>query len=200
MIAFSLATSFCKIYEFSLNSETPQNLEYPVMSVFANRERIWFVVIYAFHYITNDFILLVLNFAIDLKLFFITRANLKAIKDNLFAMNQREDVKQMNSQLEEIRSSETNINKLVIYSFLVYLFCRIPELLCYLHLLFVQDLSEYGFDYYSFCQTVTCGLLINSIHFLYMLTYISNFCFYYKFNKIFRQGVKKMFTKHHGKI
>lgn len=164
-----------------------------VFSVLNLRESAWFLYSYIMHYAINDILLLFINFLIDLKLFIVLRGHLVVKRRNIQLCNLTQAKK-----LAEIRKAESNSNKLVIYSFIVYLICRLPELVFYTHLLFVHDNSIDYFDYYTFCESSICYLFVNCIHFLYMLSYLSNILIYYELNKTFRHALKKYFgiTRH----
>ena len=96
-------------------------------------------------------------------------------------------------KLEEIQTAQANANKLIIYTFLIYMLCRLPELAFYVFLLFLKSDDVFSLSFTSICQTSICYLARNCIQYLYMLSYTTNIFFYYKFNKPFRFGLKLLF-------
>ena len=187
---YKLFNCLCKVLEFEMKTNSFDSLEHPEFNILHIRGKTWFIAIYSIHYLLNDSVLLLLNFVIDLKLFFVIRRDLATKRFNIEQRNSSKSTAGSKS-LDDIEKSESNINKMVIYSFLVYLICRVPELVFYLHLLFIENNQLRYFDYYTFCQISLCYLLINLIQYLYMLSYLTNIFFYYKFNKTFRLALRK---------
>ena len=142
----------------------------------------WFVLIYLFHYLFNDFFILLANLIFDIVLVKEIRKNLKQKK----ALQLKSNSAQSEKILEEIATVEKNTIKLVVYPLLMYLLCRVPELVVYLLFLFNV--------YPKFCYNELCPLLLNVIQYLYVISYITNLFFYFKFYKVFRVSFKKSFS------
>jgi len=87
-------------------------------------------------------------------------------------------------KMEKIDAAEKNTNRMIIFTLIVYTFCRLPELVCYFFLIF---------PFYSIVLIFSHGpLIINLIQCLFVLSYSTNFFFYFHFNKSFNEGFKKM--------
>ena len=75
---------------------------------------------------------------------------------------------------------------MIVSSIFLYFFCRLPELvgkvIFYTRTLFVNA---------NECSTaIFCYLLLNTIEYLYMISYIFNIFLYYKFNSNFKVGLR----------
>ena len=162
------------------------------MTILDNRDQVWFIVIYSLHYVLNNGFLLFANMIIDVRLFFCIRKQLAKKRNNIMNM---EISHSMSKNLHEIKRAESNATKLVIFPLIVYMFCRLPELVFHLHIFFIVDNSIISFDYFTFCRFSVCLLLINTIQYLYMISYLTNLFFYIKFNKQFRMGLRKFIKR-----
>ena len=170
IVILSLVTCSCKIFEFSTRQTRAQDLEYPEFSILLANSHIWFQIIYAFHYLLNDFFLLVLNFSVDLKLVLVIRRNLRKKRANIKALDTHSTTDNpRKAALEIVEKAESNTNKLIGYTFIIYLFCRIPELIFYLSLLFFHPVDGDVSSFAYICFNTLCYLLVNSIQYLYML-------------------------------
>ena len=192
IFSFSLLSCSCKFFEYLTYDVDQESAEYPELVIKWISNSAAVISIYVVHYLLNDLVLLLLNFVIDLKLFLVVRRNLAAKKENLMNKSEKND-RSLPTKLKEIKNSMTNSNKLVIYSFLVYIFCRLPELVAYMHVLFLRSDSKHVFSYWDFCGDSLCALVVNVIHYLYMISYITNSVFYYKFNQKYRQAFHRLF-------
>ena len=150
----------------------------------------WFRILHCVHYVFNDFILVVINIVIDILLVKLIRRDLR-IKLNFSINSLSIKPDHMKKTLEEVKKAEENTNKMIIFLFLIYFLCRIPELIFSIILLFrfikIKD------TFFKMCSLTVCQLLNNIIQYTYMLSYITNIFFYIKFNRPFRHGLKCFF-------
>ena len=196
-LLLSLLTSANKIFEYRTKGNYYSQLEFPSLNMFDLIEsKHWFIVfIYLFHYIFNDFFLLILNLIIDIRLVILVRRDLStkrrfAIKN--FNSNKSSNVstvleKNLKKTLDEISVAEKNTNKMIIYSFIVYLLCRLPELCLYFYLILCDE--SIVFVIHSLGPVA-----INVVECMYVLSYSFNLFFYFKFNKNFRDAFKNFFN------
>ena len=197
-ILISAATSFGKIFENNVDGVYLSQIEFPPLNFFdLFRANKWFqIVCYIFHYVINDFFLYAFNLIVDILLVRKIRGDLKFkktfLKEN-FNKNCNQNsvlLKKFNDGLNEIAKAERGTNKLLIYSFFVYTFCRFPELCFYLYIL-LADKSQ------QFIMHTLGPLTINVVEYLYIVSYSFNLFFYFKFNKNFRDAFKNLFGKSH---
>ena len=183
--ALSALLCSCKCFEYELNAMETQD-EYPELGLFWNRQYIWFKIIYLVHYIFNDGVILALNFFVDILLVVEIKKDLK-IKKKLRRKN-------IDNEVEEVRK---NLKKMIIYILIVIAFCRLPEFILYLFMLFFTfnkfQMSDYYNNILSICQLDFCPLLIDIIQFMYHCSYLTNLLFCYKFNKHFRRAFREFF-------
>ena len=196
VISFSLVTCLCKFFEYTTEPKTNASIEYPSLDIIFQRSSFAFSAAYIVHYVLNDLIILCLNFFIDLLLLLTIRKDLTIKRHNLVGMTAA--VASIDTRLDLINKTEKKTNRMPIYTLIVYVFCRFPELIVYLHLMFIRNLSadQLDYDYYSMCLISICILLANIIQYLYMLSYIANLFFYFKFNRSFRRGFKVCFGRY----
>ena len=147
-----------------------------------------YLAIYLIHFLFNDFILLIANFLVDIFLVKNMRSLLKKKKEfnrKIYHESNKKNQEAL-SNLKEIKSSEKSTNKMLIYSFVTFFFCRFPELCVYLYLAtpFYNQTIIYNF----------APMLINIIHYLYILSYSTNLFFYKKFNHYFRDAFYRAFS------
>ena len=97
-------------------------------------------------------------------------------------------------QVEQTRlKSKLNqkINRVIIANLVVFSLCRMPEMALMITVYFV-DLRDTIFA--DNCNKLNvCYLLSDSIQYLYMLSYITNIYFYYRFNLNFEKNLKVFF-------
>ena len=200
-IGISFLFSIEKIFEYRTKHYYLSQLEYPQLNIFhLIDEKKWFILfIYCFHYILNDFILLLINLIIDIRLVILIRKDLNSKKG--FALknfnqnnHQLNEIlkNKLNKTLDEIHLAEINTNKMIIYSFILYLFCRLPELCLYFYLILCG--TNINFIIHSFGPVA-----INLVEYIYVLSYSFNLFFYFKFNKNFRDAFKNLLNIHHQK-
>ena len=198
-IVVSASTSFGKIFEYDTLVSYSTQMEYPRLNLFQLfvEEKYFEIVSHISHYIINDFFLLIYNFIIDILLVKKIREDLKHKKHflhenfnkNASSNNENSILKQkLDDNLNDIKKAERGTNKLIIYSLILYCFCRFPELGFYLYLLFADQ--EQHFIIGSFGP-----LMINLVEYLYVVSYSFNLFFYFKFNKNFRDAFKNIFFK-----
>ncbi len=149
----------------------------------------WFISIYSIHYLLNDFILLLINLLIDIFLVRHIKYDLNKKKEFLTkSMNQIEDAETKQScmkNINKINAAEANTNRMIIFTLIVYSFCRMPELIVYGFLINPT---------YSDSDSFLLGpLLINIIQYLYVVSYSTNLFFYLKFNSQFKEGFLNLF-------
>ena len=152
----------------------------------------WKAALYSIHYIINDLVLLVFNLVIDIILVVRVRKNLKK-KEHFSA----ESTESKNDLKKKRKSVKNDTNKIIIYQVILFLICRFPELIFYMHFLFFSfydfdsSLSESHFYYAYICTGLSyCYYLANVLQFLYNLSYSVSVYFLYKFNKSFNQGFR----------
>ena len=186
IVAFSLLTCVCKVFELSTKLIYVVSIENPGFNILKMRDHKWFAVIYIMHYFINDGLFFLMTFFVDIKLFLLVRRDLALKKVNTLFNNSAQESK----KLASINKAESEMNKMVVSSFVFYLLCRLPELAFYFHLILLRGFSIQNSEYFIFCQFSLCSLLMNIIQYLYMISYSTNIFFYFKFNKQFRTGMK----------
>ena len=144
------------------------------------------------HYILNDFVLLILNVLVDLKLLRQIKSSLKQRKEfNIKLLSQLSEHDASGSHadvlpaLRDLESSERNSNKLIIYILVFYLFCRLPELAAYFFIIFYVNI---------FVNLNLDHLLITFVRYFYVISYSFHLTFYIKFNSDFKKAFKNLFT------
>lgn len=85
---------------------------------------------------------------------------------------------------------EEKINRIIVANLMVYTVCRLPELTLMVAIYFF-DLRDTIFE--GQCSVLKiCYLLSDSIQYLYMISYITNIYFYYRFNSNFEKSLRKL--------
>ena len=199
---FSLATCYSKAIEYQLDKFNRAQIQEPYFNVDIYLEKsgnLFTIIISLFHLLFNDLFILVLNLIVDILLVIELKRNLRA-KKNTYKRSLKSYSKSylgnsdshtnlinmIRHKLKEIAESEKNSDKLVIYSLVVYLACRIPELIAYT-LLFIPVV---GYE----CSIDLCPLLFSAVSYMYNLSYCTNLYFYFKFNKNFKMAFKNFFN------
>ena len=191
VVCLSSALSVCKVFEYSIEFSIANDSELPNMKLATMIQKPWFNVLYVAHFVINDFILLVVNLAIDLLLVVHIRGNLK--KKDALTTEVGTSQKDVDRRLKEKQAAERNTNKLLVYQIIMFILCRFPELTFRIHILFIENIKLYStpFKYPEWCQTqYFCYLLANNVQFLYMISYSANVYFLTKFNRPFREGLR----------
>lgn len=146
------------------------------------------------HYILNNLVFILLNLIIDLLLVLQMRKQLKVKAINAKAFHKSSSRKNsliLSNKLNEILKAETELNKMILYMFLIYLICRLPELFSFLVL---KERLLFKVTSYIYTARYIYSLQTNIVHFFYLVSYLFNIFFYYKFNKFFRQAFKLTFA------
>ena len=201
IVAISFLTSVNKLFEYEFIEYYRSQNEYPRLNLFkmliVDKNSEWFKVLYLFHYILNDFVLLVANLTVDIFLVREIKAKLRVKKKfNLKLLQQTSSSStettfntyrsHISKVIEKISETEKNVDKLVIYSFMVYFLFRFPEIITFIF---------FTTPFYTEEAMFTFGpLLINSIEFLYLISYTTNIFFNLKFNKPFRMSFRNLFN------
>ena len=142
------------------------------------------------HYLLNDFVFLAFNLVIDIFLVRLVRQDLRM--KVVFSLNSHNpDDPRAKKVLSDVKKIEKNTNKMIVYTLLLYLLCRMPELAFSIHLLFVNK-KYMGVLYYEMCPGTICIVMSNIIQYIYMISYFTNILFYYKFNKPFRHSLQNL--------
>ena len=190
-IFVSTLLSYNKINEYNESASLSYLYENPIIYIYEMifiLKSIFFTLIYLFHYILFDFVILLINLIVDIWLVIHVKRGLKQKK----AFNHKllnDSVgrnKQAEKRLDEIRKSEKSANQMIIFSLVVYIFCRLPELVVYLYF----SLPVYNRESIN----IVGPILINIIQFLYVFSYSLNLLFYFKFNFPFKIAFSNIFT------
>ena len=94
------------------------SVEYPSFYVSVQLKFLWLKFIYIAHYIINDGILLLINLVIDIRLLITLKRDLAKKRENII----KTDSTGKGKKMDEIQRAESDANKLVIYTFILYLF------------------------------------------------------------------------------
>ena len=188
--------SIVKFYCYSVDGNSFSSVNLPTgfqINAFARKGSKYLPPLYFLHYFFNDFLVLVLNLFIDIKLVSIIKSNLKEqlkVKEDLLRIQSPKHMTKLRKILKYKRKVEKKSNAMIIATLFVYFFCRIPELLGNIFFYYFGLLSSFE----NRCAEVSlCYLLDNSIEYLYMLSYSTNIVFYYKFNSFFKKGFRQFF-------
>ena len=156
------------------------------------------LVFYYLHYIINDFVILIINLVVDIKLVFIIKANLKQKIENEknflepgspSNFSSEKKISKMEENLKKKKSVENKANALIVANVFIYFFCRIPELVGTLVFPFSQSLFPVGFC----SEFLICYLIYNTMEYMYMLSYAFTILICYKFNSTFSNRIQKPF-------
>ena len=195
IVGFSLILPFSLILDSHENAETPRYdspFQFTVQltsRLVIDRVQAGFILS---HYFFNDFILLVVNLIVDIKLVRAIKADLK--QKLKFAVDQEEqgvghDRKQ--KLLAKNKSVEKKANYMILANVLIYSFCRLPELGARLYFVLNYESSPNTIDFINCSYEIFCYLLNNTIQYLYMLAYSFNIFIYYNFISNFRKGFRQ---------
>ena len=179
----SLALCANKLGEYDVSKNFFAQIEYPRLNLQSYLSFSLNLLLYLTRYLLNDLIRHVLNLLVDIALVREIKLNLNKKKlfhkKLLHASNGTN--KDAAKKLHDIRKTHKNSNKLIVFSFLVYIICRLPELVVYLYL---ATKSQEKSDQ---ILMMTFGpLLVNIIQYLYILSYSTNLFFFIKFNNAFK--------------
>ena len=193
VIVFASLTSIAKIYEYRISAGVPSNSDYPSRFHinYTNPFNVWHLM-YFLHYILNDFVLLLLNLFIDFCLILIIKKDLKVKLKNRknLGFSKTSSPAQALQEAKTIEAQKKT-DKLIIFSAIVYVLTRLPELLATIFFYFF--LLNYAHEFIKCSTSVFCYFFSNLIEYLYMISYSTNIYFYYKFNRSFEKNFKIFF-------
>ena len=191
----SVVTSVGVIFNFEVVQDADLNYDVPIQFRIQadafNIRSMQTKIFYFFHYILNDLVLLLVNLVIDICLIRLIKLNLakkfeirlKNLDDN------KQQEEKLKAELKSKRSVENKSNAMIVATLFVYFFCRLPELGGAFFFYFFKMKQHFG--YIISCDIISsCYLLANIIEYSYMVSYITNVFFYYKFNKDFSRGLR----------
>ena len=97
----------------------------------------------------------------------------------------KSDDQRLAKEAKKKRSIEIKSNVMIVVSVILYVVCRVSEL--------VARAYFYGHTLSSVrCQgALLCYLVLNAIEYLYMVSYLFNIIIYYKFNGNFQKGFRR---------
>ena len=102
----------------------------------------------------------------------------------------KEPKEKLKKELDHKRNVENKSNMMIITTLILYVICRLPELLGIIYF-YDNKLSKFV----VLCQdNILCSLLDNIIEYLYLISYCTNILFYYKFNNNFQKGFRNYFN------
>ena len=193
----SLFLSLIKLSEYAM---AQTSYDYPDQFVLFDLESaaaLAYFVLDVIHYFLNDAVFLLLNLIIDIKLVTFIKKGLREkenLKNKLEISVQPNQVEQLDTKNREnskkAKSIENKANSMIVADSLLYLFCRLPELLGRFFFYFIP----YAMDYGTTCRSIfACSLISNLIEYFYMLSFLFNLLIYYKFNSNFQIGFRKFF-------
>ena len=148
----------------------------------------WVVYVYFGHYIFNDFVILATNLAIDIKLVIVIRQDIKK-KMEFLALDSELAQKMMKKR----KSIHSKINSMLVINILIYVICRLTELLAYVFFYLYEPSSDQMTGTKNCDFVILCYLIANSVEYVYMTAYTFNILIYYKFNTNFRRGFHNFF-------
>ena len=189
-------TSVIKIFNYSIGDLRLTSLDSPTAFMINSFQlkKFWYLsALYLFHYIFNDILLLTVNLIIDIKLVTVIKSDLLEkfrLKANLFEGDSTTRFLKFKNDLKYKKKVENKANSMIIASFVVYVICRLPELL---GVLYFYNNSIFSVQAYYCAKELLCYLIDDSIDYLYMLSYSTNIMFYYKFNSFFQRGFRRFF-------
>ena len=153
-------------------------------------------VFYLSHYIFTDFFLLLVNILIDLFLVRKVKSDLKVKNRNQMEKMNEASTFEKNKLTEELKRNKSvkkKANALVICNIVVYVVCRLPELIG-IFWEFLQPKMISATDF--ICQfNILCYLIYNTIEYVYMISYLFNIVIFYKFNNNFKKGLQNLWKR-----
>lgn len=188
VVFVSSITCVNKIYEYDDGKLILGSIQYPALVIGSilskSKLKELFMVSYLIHYLLNDAILLFFNLTVDILLVKIIKKDLSAKKVLLVKLNNGGDDEKQTEKYNNIIEAEKNTNKMIIYTFMMYLICRFPELLLYIYMI----LPDLDLNKSRFMRLVAPS----AVEYLYVISYTTNIFFYFKFNKKFRSAFKNI--------
>lgn len=144
---------------------------------------------YIIHFILNDFVTLILNLIVDIRLIQIIKSDLDEKLKNKFH-NKTDlselDKKKLKDEEKKKTSVERKANAMIVVNVFIYLICRLPEIGSLFFYFFTPELTRS-------CTLDICHLVSDFIDYLYILSYMFNIFIYYKFNTNFNKGLRNFF-------
>lgn len=211
-LVISFATCVNKIFEFDNSYVIYSSIQFPDLQIVQimekPKERAYFLAFYLTHYILNDAILLLVNFLCDIFLVIIIRKDLNSKKILFAKFNGQqqpssttsssspnsEQSKKEQEKYNSILKAEKNTNKMIVYTFLMYLMCRFPELILYIFMILPStDNNKSNTLIRNRFMRLAAPSAINTVEYLYIISYTLNLFFYHKFNKKFQNAFKNLF-------
>ena len=157
------------------------------ISVYTISNTCFYEILYFFYYIFNDLVLIIINLSIDIMLVVVIKRNLELkvkIKTAHQDTSNKRDEKKLKEEIDNKRKVENKANALIISSFVVYLFCRFPELITSFYYYF----NGFFTNKFICTDNSLCYLISDTIEYFYMISYLMNFFFYLKFNLDFQKS------------
>ena len=199
--------SISKIFEYEAVDEKFMTFDMPFafsIYIYNDQKKLQVkTVFYFLHYILNDFLVLIINLFIDIKLVFEIKKNLtKKLKFYEFnsvksasSLVRKLEITRLKEELIKKRKTENKANEMIIIIVFIYLFCRLPEFVGIFYFYFKPYLSNFQ----ASCRNSSiCYFISNVVEYFYMLSYIFNIVLYYKFNSNFRKGFRLFFHLKHS--
>ena len=163
----------------------------------------WYKWLFMLHYTINDLILFSIQMIVDILLVIQIKKDLRTKKATLRSTMGRKKEENVIKKLNYLSHISNETNRMIIYSLTLNIFYRLPEFVLYYYIIMIFKLNQLSIDvivsFDFFCLTQFCGLMINLIEFVYLLSYSFFIFFYFKYNISFRNGFKKFFSKQTNK-
>ena len=191
LIGYGLLISIFKFYDYldfdGVGASTMHSPERFHINFYIQSDSKIIDTVFFLNYILNDFVILLVNLIIDMKLVILIKSNLKLkveMRMKNLEKSSKTDKKRLREEIDNKRKVENKANSMIVLNLIVYFFCRLPELLSIIFFYF-----EGFFSFVQMCSENTlCYLLSDTIEYLYMISYIFNFFFYYRFNLEFKRN------------
>ena len=149
---------------------------------------------YFAYYCLNDFIVIIINLAVDISLVHFIKSNLEEKLKNKSNKTELSKLEQLKLKEEEKKKATTEhkANVMIVLNVLIYVLCRFPELLDVVFVYLINGHLIFQ-DFFDCRDDESCYLFPNIIEYLYMLSYIFPIILYYKFNSNFNKGFRNFF-------
>ena len=93
-------------------------------------------------------------------------------------------------ELKKKKNVENKANALIISNVVIYVLCRLPELVGVFFFYFHETILPSD----GICRVdILCYLVYNTIEYIYIISYLFNILLYYKLNSNFRRGFQNLF-------
>ena len=195
VLIYGFVISFPYTFTLAVDStesfyDTPSTFKIDILHYDVRPIRTYF---YFSYYLINDLFTLAANLAVDCLLVRRIRMNLKLKLARKWKNKVRENLTdhertKFKEEEKKKASVERKATAMIIISVIIYLCCRLPELVGVFVLYNLPKMTQ------SSCiVNIFCYLSTNFIEYLYMLSYIFNIILYYKFSSYFRKGFRNFF-------